>query len=70
MGEAEFERNVMVAAVQGALAEQAIVAEQEMRLTTPGGRYQAALRRWVSWLFLLNFLKSPACSNAGWRPAR
>ena len=43
MGEAEFERNVMVAAVQGALAEQAIVAEQEMRLTTPGGRYQV---RW------------------------
>lgn len=43
MGEAEFEPNVMVAAVQGALAEQAIVAEQEMRLTTPGGRYQV---RW------------------------
>jgi hypothetical protein len=43
MGEAEFEPNVMVTAVQGALAEQAVMAEQEMRLTTPGGRYQV---RW------------------------
>jgi hypothetical protein len=43
MGEAEFEPNVMVSAVQGALTEQAALVEQEMRLTTPGGRYQV---RW------------------------
>ena len=33
----------MTAAVQGALAEQATWVEQEMRLSTPGGRYQV---RW------------------------
>ncbi len=43
MGDAEFEANVMVAAVQSALTEQAVLVEQEMRLTTPGGRYQV---RW------------------------
>jgi hypothetical protein len=43
MGEAEFEPNVMVSAVQGALTEQAALVEQEMRLTTSGGRYQV---RW------------------------
>jgi hypothetical protein len=43
MGEAEFEANVMVAAVQSALAERSAMVEQEMRLTTPGGRYQV---RW------------------------
>jgi hypothetical protein len=43
MGEAEFEPNVMVSAVQRALAEQTVRGEQEMRLTTPGGRYQV---RW------------------------
>ena len=43
MGEAEFEPNVMVAAGQSALAEQSAMVAQEMRLSTPGGRYQ------VSW---------------------
>ena len=43
MGETKFEPNVMAAAVQSALAEQADLVEQEMRLTTPGGRYQV---RW------------------------
>jgi hypothetical protein len=43
MGEAKFEPNVMVMAVQDALAEQAVQIEQEMRLNTPGGRYQV---RW------------------------
>lgn len=43
MGEREFEPNVMMAAVQGELTEQAAAVEQEMRLTTPGGRYQV---RW------------------------
>lgn len=43
MGEVEFEPNVMVSAVQSALAERAEMVEQEMRLTTPGGRYQV---RW------------------------
>ena len=43
MGEAKFEANVMGTAIQGALAEQAALVEQEMRLSTPGGRYQV---RW------------------------
>lgn len=43
MGETNFEQNGMVVAVQSALAEQAVIAEHEMRLTTPGGRYQV---RW------------------------
>ena len=43
MGEAEFEPNVMMVAVQSALTEQAELAQQEMRLSTPGGRYQV---RW------------------------
>jgi hypothetical protein len=43
MGEAEFEPNVMVRAVQNALTEQSAMVEQEMRVTTPGGRYQV---RW------------------------
>jgi len=43
MGEREFEPNVMKAAVQSALTEQAAAVEQEMRLSTPGGRYQV---RW------------------------
>ena len=40
MGETKFEPKVMTAAVQSALSEQADLVEQEMRLTTPGGRYQ------------------------------
>lgn len=43
MGEAKFEPNVMVMAVQSALTEQAALIEQEMRVSTPGGRYQV---RW------------------------
>lgn len=43
MGEAEFKPNGMVVAVCGALAEVSVQAEGEMRLTTPGGRYQV---RW------------------------
>jgi len=43
MGEAEFEPNAMMVAVQSALTEQAALVAQEMRLTTPGGRYQV---RW------------------------
>jgi hypothetical protein len=43
MGEGEFKANVMVSAVQGALAEQGEAAQDEMGLTTPGGRYQV---RW------------------------
>lgn len=43
MGEARFEPNVMLEAVQSALTEQAALVEQEMRLSTPGGRYQV---RW------------------------
>ena len=41
MGETKFEPNVMT--VQSALSEQADLVEQEMRSTTPGGRYQV---RW------------------------
>jgi hypothetical protein len=43
MGDEEFEPNVMAAAVQSGLADQSELVEQEMRLTTPGGRYQV---RW------------------------
>ena len=42
MGEADFERNALVKAVDGALAEQARQGA-EMRVTTPGGRFQV---RW------------------------
>ena len=42
MGEADFERNALVKAVDGAIAEQARQGA-EMRLTTPGGRFQV---RW------------------------
>ena len=43
MGEAEFKPNGMAVAVSGALAAVSPVAEGEMRLSTPGGRYQV---RW------------------------
>lgn len=43
MGEAKFKPNGMTAAVGSALAEVVAQAEGEMRLTTPGGRYQV---RW------------------------
>lgn len=43
MGESKLESNVMAVAVQSALAEQAQTREQEMRISTPGGRYQV---RW------------------------
>ena len=43
MGETEFKPNGMAAAVGDAWAEVSALAEGEMRLTTPGGRYQV---RW------------------------
>lgn len=43
MGEAEFKPNGMAVAVGSALAEASAPAEGEMRLSTPGGRYQV---RW------------------------
>lgn len=43
MGETEFKPNGMAVAVGSVLAEVSAMAEGEMRLTTPGGRYQV---RW------------------------
>ena len=43
MGEAEFKPNGMAVAVSGALAEASAQVAGEMRLVTPGGRYQV---RW------------------------
>ena len=43
MGEAEFEQKALVTAVQGAIAERTEEAIDELRVNTPGGRFQV---RW------------------------
>ncbi|MBK6973150.1 MAG: hypothetical protein IPH26_09455 [Sterolibacteriaceae bacterium] len=43
MGEARFPQRAVVSAVQAALAEQLAAGEQELRVSTPGGRFHV---RW------------------------
>jgi len=43
MGEAEFERKALVTAVQGAIAERELETTGDLRVNTPGGRFQV---RW------------------------
>ena len=43
MGEGGFPQRAVVSAVQAALAEQSAAGEQELRVSTPGGRFHV---RW------------------------
>jgi hypothetical protein len=70
MGEWDFEQNAVVKAVEQAREQ------GELRLSTPGGRFQVrwdeggAQRRWGSWPSLPSFSRFRDCSSAGWEPVR